>query len=120
MAAAVAASPDLPAHSACTVADDKSKRSPHLTASQVHTPPETDETSHSHKDDDAASTSSLSDLGDLDLDVAGLGVQMDEEEEEEQDTKFEDAARAGAEAERFSEVKPDHYEGGIPVFKPVR
>jgi hypothetical protein len=72
---------------------------------QVHTPPTTDEASH--KDDDAASSSSLSDLG-------------DDIEDEENRMRFEEAARAGAEAEQFSEVKPDRYENGVPIFTPVR
>lgn len=72
---------------------------------QVHTPPTTDEASH--KDDDAASSSSLSDLG-------------DDMEDEENRMRFEEAARAGAEAEQFSEVKPDRYENGVPIFTPVR
>lgn len=71
---------------------------------QVHTPPTTDEASH--KDDDAASSSSLSDLG-------------DDIEDEENRMRFEEAARAGAEAEQFSEVKPDRYENGVPIFQPV-
>ena len=71
---------------------------------QVHTPPTTDE--GSHKDDDAASSSSLSDLG-------------DDIEDEENRLRFEEAARAGAEAEQYSEVKPDRYENGVPIFTPV-
>ncbi|KAH0840631.1 hypothetical protein FOPE_06019 [Fonsecaea pedrosoi] len=71
---------------------------------QVHTPPTTDE--GSHKDDDAASTSSLSELDD-DID------------DEENRMRFEEAARAGAEAEQFSEVKPDRYENGVPIFTPT-
>ncbi|KAK5223124.1 hypothetical protein LTR72_005961 [Exophiala xenobiotica] len=71
---------------------------------QVHTPPTTDEASH--KDDDAASSSSLSDLG-------------DDIEDEENRMRFEEAARAGAEAEQFSEVKPDRYENGVPIFTPT-
>ncbi|KAI1615270.1 jumonji domain-containing protein 2 [Exophiala viscosa] len=71
---------------------------------QVHTPPTTDEASH--KDDDAASSSSLSDLG-------------DDIEDEENRMRFEEAARAGAEAEQFSEVKPDRYENGVPIFQPT-
>ena len=117
MAAAVVAQPDLASEAGHGLAAEKSKTSPHLGATQVHTPPETDETSHSHKDDDAASSSSLSDLGDIDVDPEGLGVHI---EEAETDAKFEEAARAGAEAEQFSEVKPHHYDGGIPVFQPVR
>lgn len=71
---------------------------------QVHTPPTTDE--GSHKDDDAASSSSLSDLD-------------DDIEDEENRMRFEEAARAGAEAEQYSEVKPDRYENGVPIFTPV-
>ncbi|KIX99481.1 uncharacterized protein Z520_05057 [Fonsecaea multimorphosa CBS 102226] len=72
--------------------------------SQVHTPPTTDE--GSHKDDDAASSSSLSELD-------------DDIEDEENRMRFEEAARAGAEAEQFSEVKPDRYENGVPIFTPT-
>lgn len=72
---------------------------------QVHTPPVTDEASHKESDD-AASSSSLSELGDDILD-------------EENRMRFEEAARAGAEAEQSSEVKPHHYENNIPVFQPV-
>ncbi|KIW68430.1 hypothetical protein PV04_04377 [Phialophora macrospora] len=71
---------------------------------QVHTPPTTDE--GSHKDDDAASSSSLSDLGD---DIEDMENRM----------RFEEAARAGAEAEQYSEVKPDRYENGVPIFTPT-
>ena len=83
--------------------DDGNSQS--LPAPQVHTPPTTDEASH--KDDDAASSSSLSDLG-------------DDIEDEENRMRFEEAARAGAEAEQYSEVKPDRYENGVPIFTPVR
>lgn len=76
---------------------------------QVHTPPTTDE--GSHKDEDAASSSSLSDLDDLD---------DHDLEDEENRLRFEEAARAGAEAEQYSEVKPDRYENGVPIFTPVR
>src|ERR1700743_931052 len=72
---------------------------------QVHTPPTTDE--GSHKDDDAASSSSLSDLD-------------DDIEDEENRMRFEEAASAGAEAQQYSEVKPDRYENGVPIFTPVR
>jgi len=81
--------------------------------SQVHTPPTTDE--GSHKDDDAVSSSSLSDLDEN----ADLGVNMDEYDEEQNRQRFEDAARAGAEAEQHSQIKPHHYEGGVPVFQPT-
>lgn len=88
-----------------TAASDKADTpSPSLPLPQVHTPPTTDEASH--KDDDAASSSSLSDLG-------------DDIEDEENRMRFEEAARAGAEAEQFSEVKPDRYENGVPIFTPV-
>lgn len=72
---------------------------------QVHTPPVTDEGSHKESDD-AASSSSLSELGDDILD-------------EENRLRFEEAARAGAEAEKSSQIKPHHYENNIPVFEPV-
>lgn len=104
MAAAVA--PDLPPN--LVTGDeslDKGKAAAQqLPPAQVHTPPTTDE--GSHKDDDAASSSSLSDLGD-DL------------EEEENRMRFEEAARAGAEAEQHTEIKPDRYENGVPIFTPV-
>lgn len=89
-------------------------------ASQVHTPPTTDEASH--KDDDAASTSSLSDLGDVDIDQEmnmRMDLDMDLDDEESNRQRFEEAARAGAEAEQHSEVKPDRYENGVPIFTPV-
>lgn len=79
-------------------------------ATQIHTPPASDEASNSHKDDDAASSSSLSDLEDMDDIDTGVSGQ---------DKKFEEAARAGAEAEQYSEVKPDRYENNIPIFQPV-
>lgn len=84
---------------------DKHDISTQLPPPQVHTPPVTDEASHKESDD-AASSSSLSELGDDILD-------------EENRMRFEEAARAGAEAEQSSEVKPDHYENNIPVFQPV-
>lgn len=80
-------------------------------ATQIHTPPASDEASNSHKDDDAASSSSLSDLEDMDEMDTGVSGQ---------DKKFEEAARAGAEAEQYSEIKPDRYENNIPIFQPVR
>jgi hypothetical protein len=76
-------------------------------ASHIQTPPASDGSSHSHKDDDAASSSSLSDL----------------EEDVETDARFEDGivgAGAGIEDEGRPDIKPDHYEGGIPIFTPVR
>ncbi|EHY54468.1 DNA damage-responsive transcriptional repressor RPH1 [Exophiala dermatitidis] len=102
---ATTAMPTLPGHDGLGVgALDKDDIVPDTLPPQVHTPPITDEASH--KDDDAASSSSLSDLGD-DLD------------EEENRMRFEEAARAGAEAEQYSEVKPDRYENGVPIFTPT-
>ena len=82
-------------------------------ASHIQTPPASDGSSRGHKDDDAASSSSLSDL----------------EDDMEPDARFEDnIAGAGAGAGAGSgvqddgrfEIKPDRYEGGIPIFTPVR
>ena len=102
--AAVASLPVMDGHGVAT-SDQKEATLPQsLSAPQVHTPPTTDE--GSHKDDDAASSSSLSDLG-------------DEIEDEENRLRFEEAARAGAEAEQYSEVSPDRYENGVPIFTPV-
>ncbi|EXJ91627.1 hypothetical protein A1O3_00177 [Capronia epimyces CBS 606.96] len=103
---ATATMPSLAVHDGRGVAPlgKEDAMSPSLPPPQVHTPPTTDEASH--KDDDAASSSSLSDLGD-DL------------EDEENRMRFEDAARAGAEAEQYSEVKPDRYENGVPIFTPT-
>lgn len=85
----------------------------HQTHASAPTPPTTDE--GSHKDDDAASSSSLSDLDEnIDLDI-----RIDEFDEEENRQRFEDAARAGAEAEQHTQIKPHHYEGGVPVFQPT-
>jgi hypothetical protein len=95
--------PDLDAPGAATL-ERHEAMSHSLPPPQVHTPPTTDE--GSHKDDDAASSSSLSDLG-------------DDIEDEENRMRFEEAARAGAEAEQYSEVKPDRYENGVPIFTPV-
>ena len=77
------------------------------TASHIQTPPASDGSSHSHKDDDAASSSSLSDL----------------EEDMEPDARFENEIAGtgiGIEDEGRSDIKPDRYEGGIPIFTPVR
>ncbi len=98
---AMPAAPPLPA-----LEHDLNTTEKHEGMSQVRTPPASDQAS-SHKDDDAASSSSLSDLGDDILD-------------EENRIRFEEAARAGAEAEQYSEVKPDRYENGVPIFRPVR
>ncbi|OCT52423.1 hypothetical protein CLCR_10909 [Cladophialophora carrionii] len=96
--------PDLDAPGTATL-ERHEAMSQSLPTPQVHTPPTTDE--GSHKDDDAASSSSLSDLG-------------DDIEDEENRMRFEEAARAGAEAEQYSEVKPDRYENGVPIFTPGR
>ena len=76
-------------------------------ASHIQTPPASDGSSHGHKDDDAASSSSLSDLDDdmeadirLEDDIAGAG--------------------AGVQEDGRSDIKPDRYEGGVPIFTPVR
>jgi hypothetical protein len=87
--------------------DKEAMATDHLLPPQVQTPPSTtDEASHKESDD-AASSSSLSELGDDILD-------------EENRIRFEEAARAGAEAEQHTEVKPHHYENNIPIFQPVR
>ena len=105
MAAAVAPEPQLDSGLGTGALDkDKMAAQPDLPP-QVHTPPTTDE--GSHKADDAASSSSLSDLG-------------DDIEDEENRMRFEEAARAGAEAEQYTEIKPDRYENGVPIFTPVR
>ena len=79
-------------------------------------PPTTHEREEgSHKDDDAASTSSLSDLDE----TVDLDVNMNDFDEEQNRQRFEDAARAGAEAEQHAKIKPHHYEGGVPVFQPT-
>lgn len=85
--------------------DKQTTAAEHSLPPQVHTPPTTDEASHKESDD-AASSSSLSELGDDVLD-------------EENRMRFEDAARAGAEAEQHTEIKPHHYENNIPIFQPV-
>lgn len=104
MATADAAEPQLDSALGTGTLDKDKMAAQQLPVPQVHTPPTTDE--GSHKDDDAASSSSLSDLGD-DL------------EDEENRMRFEEAARAGAEAEQHTEIKPDRYENGIPIFTPV-
>lgn len=76
------------------------------------TPPTTDE--GSHKDDDAASSSSLSDLDETTANDIGIN----DFDEEENTRRFEDAARAGAEAEQHAQIKPHHFEGNVPVFMP--
>jgi hypothetical protein len=116
MAAVAATAPPI-ATSADTLTSTKQDTLP---VPQVHTPPTTDEGSV-HKDDDAASSSSLSDLGDdIDMDI-NINIDLDGEvdADEENRLRFEEAARAGAEAEQFSEVKPDRYENGVPIFTPT-
>ena len=76
-------------------------------ASHIQTPPASDGSSHGHKDDDAASSSSLSEL----------------EDDMEPDPAFEDdiaGAGAGMQNDGRSDIKPDRHEGGIPIFTPVR
>ncbi|RMD43318.1 hypothetical protein DV735_g1877, partial [Chaetothyriales sp. CBS 134920] len=104
MAAAVAD----PLGVGATLMDQDKMLPSHSPPPQVHTPPSTDEASRSHKDDDAASSSSLSDIGDDLLD-----------DDEGNRLRFEDAARAGAEAEQHTEIKPDRYENGVPIFTPT-
>ena len=104
MAAALAPEPQLDSGLGAGALDKDKMAAQPLPPPQVQTPPHTDE--GSHKDDDAASSSSLSDLG-------------DDIEDEENRLRFEDAARAGAEAEKHTEIKPDRYENGVPIFTPV-
>ena len=105
MAAAVAPDPQVDSGLSAGAFDKDKMAAQQVPPPQVHTPPTTDE--GSHKADDAASSSSLSDLG-------------DDIEDEENRIRFEEAARAGAEAEQHTEIKPDRYENGIPIFTPVR
>ncbi len=102
---AAASAPDLPE---VALALDKEKPSinENNAAVQVHTPPASDQSSHGRRDDDAMSSSSLSDLDDL-----------------ENDARFEDdstGAGAGVQEEDVAGVEPDRYEGGVPIFTPVR
>jgi hypothetical protein len=75
----------------------------------IHTPPASDMSSHGRKgddeDDDAASSSELSDLDDQFEGVPQPSFT--------QDVPMQDAPAAAV-------VEPDHYEGGIPIFQPVR
>ena len=76
-------------------------------ASHIQTPPASDGSSRGRKDDDAASSSSLSDL----------------EDDMESDARFEDdttGSGASMQDNGRSDIKPDRYEGGIPIFTPVR
>lgn len=76
-------------------------------ASHIQTPPASDGSTHGHKEDDAASSSSLSDL----------------EDDMDSDARFEDeiaGAGTGVEDDGRSDIEPDRYEGGIPIFTPVR
>lgn len=43
----------------------------------------------------------------------------DDIEDVENTMRFEEAARAGAEAEQHTGIKPDRYENGVPIFTPV-
>ncbi len=74
-------------------------------AQNIHTPPASDMSSHGRKgdDDDAASSSELSDLDDQ--------FEGAPQPSFTQDMPMEDAAAT---------VEPDRYEGGIPIFQPVR
>ena len=104
-----ATTPDLP--NVDLGADKKGGFAEHSRASHIHTPPASDMSSHGQKDDDAGSSSSLSDIDDDQI---------------EEDIRFEDntaGARTGVERDQageFLDIKPDHYEGGIPIFTPVR
>ena len=71
----------------------------------MHTPPASDMSSHGRKgdEDDAASSSELSDLD-------------DQFEGEPQPSFAQDVLMQNAPAV----VEPDRYEGGIPIFQPVR
>ena len=71
----------------------------------IHTPPASDMSSHGRKDedDDAASSSELSDLDDQFERVPQPSFV--------QDVPMEDAPAV---------VEPDRYEDGIPIFQPVR
>ena len=72
-----------------------------MSQQNIHTPPASDRSSHGKageeddKDDEADVAASSSDLSDL-------------------DDQFE------ADAPPPSKVEPDRYEGGIPIFQPVR
>lgn len=103
---AAASIPDLP-EVGVILDKDKSLNNEKNAAVQIRTPPASDQSSHGHRDDDAASSSSLSDLEDDMVDG----------------TTFQDeftSAGTGAQEDRVSEVEPDRYEGGIPIFTPVR
>lgn len=71
----------------------------------IHTPPASDMSSHGRKgdEDDAASSSELSDLDDQ--------FEGEPQPSFAQDVPIQDASAA---------VEPDRYEGGIPIFQPVR
>lgn len=115
VAAIMAAVHALPASPPTYAMSDEIKHDYHHNPAplQAHTPPTTDEASH--KDDDAASSSSLSDLDES----ADLDVKMEDFDDQLNRQRFEDAARAGAEAEKHSQIKPHHYEGGVPIFQPT-
>lgn len=73
----------------------------------IHTPPASDRSSHGRKDedddDDAGSSSELSDLDDQ--------FEGAPQPSFTQDIPMQDAPAS---------VEPHHYEGGIPIFQPVR
>lgn len=103
---AAASTFDLPEVALPTHKEDVSSKN-NNEATQVHTPPASDMSSHGRKDDDdAASSSSLSDLED---DIIN-------------DTRFDEGitgAGVGIEEAADEEIEPDRYEGGIPIFTPV-
>jgi hypothetical protein len=88
--------------------DTVMKDSKHASNEQnIHTPPASDMSSHGRKgddeDDDGASSSELSDLDDQFEGVPQPSFI--------QDVPMQDAPAV---------VEPDRYEGGIPIFQPVR
>ena len=88
------------------LAVDKENARLNNAATNMHTPPASDMSSHGRKDDDAASSSELSDL----------------EDEIEDYTRFENdlaGAGAGVHIEDVAQIEPERYEGGIPIFTPV-
>ena len=71
-----------------------------LEPTSLHTPPASDMSSHGRKDEDAASSSDLSDLGE----------EMDAEPQ---------LNNIGAQHELSNEIKPARFEDGIPIFEPT-
>ncbi len=72
----------------------------------IHTPPASDMSSHGRKDDDDDDAASSSELSDLDEQFEGAPQPSFP-----QDAPMEDAPGV---------VEPARYEGGIPIFQPVR